>query len=337
MRRRAPPRVFLSYRREDTSGHAGRLYDVLVERYGESNVFMDVDTIDVGDDFAEAITRAVASCDALIALIGRRWLNAVNADGRRRLDDPNDFVRLELEAALERDIPVVPARVQGARQPPAAELPATVAPLALRQGVELDDEGWHDDVDRLIERLGRAFGSGTPGVREQPPWRRTAPRALAAIVALVVAGAGFAFALDRLRDSDASAESAVAREEPELPAVLERRFSVVLPAGNRATIDERVYEIVGSRVEQRNPGEQGLHLTVRLTNKARFDTNFWARSFRLVVDGVARAPTSDLNEIVAAGTTGEGVVAFAVPEAARRLVLLVEDQVRVPLVLRSSG
>jgi hypothetical protein len=192
----APLRIFLSYRREDASGHAGRLYDVLAKRYGSENVFMDIDTIDVGRDFAEVISNAVASCDALIALVGRQWLTATDASGKRRLDDPNDFVRLELEAALQRDVAVVPACVQGAAHPSAEQLPDSLAPLARRQGVELHDIGWHDDVNRLIERLERLV--------EGPPKPRRSRRLLFAAVAVgvVLVLAAVAAVLIATRSSD---------------------------------------------------------------------------------------------------------------------------------------
>jgi hypothetical protein len=98
--------VFISYRREDASGMAGRLYDRLAARFGEDQVFMDVDRIGLGVDFAEVISQAVSTCDVLIAVIGQRWLTAIDEDNKRRLDDPDDFVRLEIEAALARDIRV---------------------------------------------------------------------------------------------------------------------------------------------------------------------------------------------------------------------------------------
>ena len=116
-------RIFLNYRREDTSGHAGRLYDALAGRFGRDNVFMDVDTIGLGSDFATVIEGAVKQCDVLVALIGSRWLDAADADGRRRLDDPDDFVRLELESALTSDLSVVPVTVQGAVFPDPSVLP----------------------------------------------------------------------------------------------------------------------------------------------------------------------------------------------------------------------
>ena len=96
----APGRIFLSYRRQDTSGTTGRLYDRLVDRFGPDQVFMDVDSIEVGLDFAEVIQRAVAACGVLLAVIGPQWLSATDKDGHRRLEDPDDVVRLEIEAAL---------------------------------------------------------------------------------------------------------------------------------------------------------------------------------------------------------------------------------------------
>jgi hypothetical protein len=149
----------VSYRRGD-SGHAGRLYDALSSRFGTDNVFMDVDTIAPGADFAEVIDRAVTSCDVVIALIGRGWLTANDTDGRRRLEDPDDFVRLELESGLAHDIVVIPTCVQGAAVPSAEELPPSLAALAGRQAVELRDIGWHDDVARLIRRLERLAEGG---------------------------------------------------------------------------------------------------------------------------------------------------------------------------------
>jgi hypothetical protein len=143
----------LSYRRDDSSGHAGRLYDQLSARYGAERIFMDIDAVPLGSEFGEAIRRAVASCDVLIVLIGRGWLQATDSDGHRRLDDPDDFVRSEIESALAQDIVVVPACVQGAEIPRPRELPPSLAPLTRRQGIQLSDTSWQDDVGRLIRRL----------------------------------------------------------------------------------------------------------------------------------------------------------------------------------------
>src|SRR4051795_3017745 len=101
-------RIFVSYRREDTSGHAGRLADALASRYGREHVYLDVDTIPLGSTFAQEIARAVTSSDVLIALIGRGWLDASGPGGGRRLDDSDDYVRREIETALAGGIVVVP-------------------------------------------------------------------------------------------------------------------------------------------------------------------------------------------------------------------------------------
>jgi TIR domain len=100
----APGRIFISYRRQETAYPAGWLYERVAAHFGREQVFKDVDSIVLGDDFAEVIANAVGSCNVLLALIGDRWLTITDEDGRRRLDDPDDFVRLEIETALERNI-----------------------------------------------------------------------------------------------------------------------------------------------------------------------------------------------------------------------------------------
>src|SRR4051795_12650596 len=116
-------RVFISYRREETAYPAGWLYARLANQYGGGQVFKDVDSIELGDDFVQVISRAVGSCDVLLAMIGGQWLTITDEHGRRCLDDPDDFVRLEIEAALSRDIRVIPILVDGAIVPRADELP----------------------------------------------------------------------------------------------------------------------------------------------------------------------------------------------------------------------
>ena len=152
--------VFLSYRRGDTARIAGRLYDRVEERFGTAKVFMDVEAIEPGVDFADAIENAVASCDIVLALIGRSWLNGTDRNGRRWLDDPNDFVALEIGSALRRGIPVIPVLFDGAPPPRAGDLPSALAPLALRNAVLIEHETFSADVDRLLrfltEFLGRA-------------------------------------------------------------------------------------------------------------------------------------------------------------------------------------
>ena len=145
--------VFISYRREETAFAAGRLFDGLTEHFGPRQVFKDVDSIRAGDDFVDAISRAVGSCDVLLALIGKTWLTCTGDGGLRRLDDPADFVRLEIEAALTRGVRVIPILVDGARMPGADALPAALSALVRRHAVELSDTRYHDDLARLIEVL----------------------------------------------------------------------------------------------------------------------------------------------------------------------------------------
>ncbi len=147
------PKVFISYRRGDSAGHTGRLYDRLADHFGQDQVFMDVDTIRPGLDFVEVVQQAVADSDGLIAVIGIDWLTASDATGGRRLDQPNDMVKLEIAAALERGILVIPVLVQEARMPVATELPEELKDLATRNALEMSDARFRSDVDRLIQAL----------------------------------------------------------------------------------------------------------------------------------------------------------------------------------------
>jgi hypothetical protein len=134
-------RIFISYRREDSQGEALHLFDDLQNCFGTERVFMDVTGIDPGRDFRRVIDNAISSCDVFIAIIGKKWLNAADESGKRRLDDPNDFVRLEAEAALGRDIAVIPVLVQGAAMPRSEQLPLGLEPLAWRNAFELRHAG----------------------------------------------------------------------------------------------------------------------------------------------------------------------------------------------------
>jgi len=147
------PSIFISYRREDTGGHAGRLCDRLIQRFGKGQIFRDLDTIAAGADFVETIQKAVGECNVLLALIGKQWLTMTDAEGRRRLDDEGDFVRLEIAAALQRKVKVIPVLVQGATMPQARDLPAVLKPLAQRNALSLTDAGWNADVKRLMEAI----------------------------------------------------------------------------------------------------------------------------------------------------------------------------------------
>jgi hypothetical protein len=145
--------VFISYRREATGPYARLFYNLLAERLGKENVFLDVINIKGGDDFVKVIKREAASCSALIELIHKDWLDAKDEEGRRRLDDPEDFVRLEISIALGRNIPVIPVLIDGASMPRRKDLPAALADFSQRNFLEVSYSRLDSDVDELVKAL----------------------------------------------------------------------------------------------------------------------------------------------------------------------------------------
>lgn len=200
--------IFISYRREESAGHAGRIYDRLRERFGRDRVFMDVSAIEPGVDFVEAIDRAVGSCAVLLVIIGRRWLDCTDAAGRRRLDDPKDFIRLEVGTALRRNIRVVPVLVQDAAMPGEGDLPDDLMLLARRNAIEINDTHWDSDLAQLVETLGRilegtgAAPSGGTGTGTAPLVRKNRLAWLiSSITAIVLTLAGLFTGVESLRNS----------------------------------------------------------------------------------------------------------------------------------------
>ena len=167
----ASGRIFISYRREEAAYPAAWLYGRLADRFGGDQVFKDVDSIQLGDDFVEVIASAVGSCDVLLALIGDEWLAIIDEEGRRRIDNSDDFVRLEIEAAFTRKVRVIPILIGGARLPRADELPASLAKLARRQPLELSPSRFDFDTSRLLKVLDRTLaevlGVGRESVRSE--------------------------------------------------------------------------------------------------------------------------------------------------------------------------
>jgi hypothetical protein len=158
-------KVFICYRRDETAAHAGRLYDAMVNRFGEGNVFMDVE-LAPGVDFVERITEVVSGCLALIVVMGPNWATAEGENGSRRLDDPADFVRLEVETGLGRgDVMPIPVLVSGARMPRKELLPEPLRPLTRRNALELSEARWGYDVGRLFGALDELL----PSDRARPP------------------------------------------------------------------------------------------------------------------------------------------------------------------------
>lgn len=150
--------IFISYRREDEPFFAGRLYDRLAVEFGRENIFIDVDTIALGLDFTEVISRALSQCRVLIAVIGRGWLDVADAEGVARLGKPGDFVRMEIEAAIAGDIRVIPVLVDGAEMPLPAELPEGLRPLVNRHSITISYVKFGADCAELVRRLSQLMG-----------------------------------------------------------------------------------------------------------------------------------------------------------------------------------
>lgn len=165
-----PSGIFISYRRQDAQMAAGRLADCVKEAFGSASIFRDVETIDPGVDFVEALDRALKECVAMLVVIGPQWLGITDKHGRRRLDDPNDWTRIEVATALKRNIRVVPVVLDGTAMPDDTELPDDLKALSRRQALDLSDKRWRADVERLVDTLARI-----PGLTRVPPEPAPAP------------------------------------------------------------------------------------------------------------------------------------------------------------------
>jgi TIR domain len=165
--------IFISYRRDDAEGEAGRLFDDLTREFGSNSVFMDVAGIRPGVDFVKAIEENVADCGVLLAIIGPAWETIASAAGQRRLDDPNDFVVLEIASALKREVPVIPVLVHGAKMPSQDQLPESLKSFSHRNSVELSHARWPSDVQLLIVALNSYVAPSK--ATEQVPVHATVP------------------------------------------------------------------------------------------------------------------------------------------------------------------
>jgi hypothetical protein len=181
-------KIFISYRRDDTSGEAGHLSADLGKRFGRENVFIDIDTIAPGVDFETRISQALSACRVMFVLIGNHWLNATLADGTRRLDDERDYVRKEIATGLRRpDVQVVPVLVEGTVMPSADQLPKDIVELAKRNAVELSNKRWRYDLSQLCA-IAERYDKWFPRLLRRPRlWLSAASViALAGIAAFVV-------------------------------------------------------------------------------------------------------------------------------------------------------
>jgi hypothetical protein len=149
--------IFISYRREDSSGYAGRLHDRLVSRFGSERMFRDIDNIEPGVDFVEVINRVLAQCGVMLVVVGPRWLTCADSAGRRRIDNASDYHRMEIEAGLKRMIRVIPVLVDGADMPAESDLPDSMKAFARRNAIEITDKRFGFDTGKLPEAIDHAL------------------------------------------------------------------------------------------------------------------------------------------------------------------------------------
>ena len=225
------PGIFINYRRDDTPGVAGRLYDHLARSFSRGRLFIDVDAIKPGLDFVKQLDAQVSQCDVLLAVIGPHWVNAADDKGRRRLDGDHDYVRIEIASALKRDIPVIPVLVDGASVPAEAELPEDLKPLARRHALELRHTRFAADADAVVSALNAAMP------RQKKPW--FLPLVAGAAACVVIAGAVWWFAPFRSETPTPAAQSTVppSQKTVETPAASAQRSPLTplsrMPRRNR--------------------------------------------------------------------------------------------------------
>jgi hypothetical protein len=264
------PSIFLSYRRDDSAGYAGRLRSSLENRLGAGSVFRDVDVIEPGQDFVDTIEARVRACRVFLALIGQEWIDARNAAGERRLDDEEDYLRREVAVALARpDLRVIPVLVEGAAVPGTTQLPPDLWALSRRHAVSLRDETWESDVDRLTEAVRKVVGQAKA---EEAVGRGRPRRVHPALWTLVGAAAVIvAIALPRLMpggDVPSSSNVDGASSSSTGASVGDRGTRVALPAEGVTIAIPRISEIeMGEQIYSLVAGSlapRGDSMTLRL-------------------------------------------------------------------------
>ena len=260
-------KIFINYRRDDSIGMAGRLHDRLAQTFGRDKLFMDVDHIPAGADFVAHLNNQVAECDVVLAIIGPNWLRAKDKAGQRRLHQPDDFVAIEIAAALARDTLVIPVLVDAARMPKESDLPDTLKPLARRQAVEVRHAHFGHDSEALIARMRKALGQEAAG-----PGRWSVPlvAVVAATLLLLVGWGGYAFIqkregveLQRVIALKAEAEAKRKADEGErqrlaaLRAEQERQARAAAEADAKRKADEARQQQAAVSAEQERRAKTG--------------------------------------------------------------------------------
>jgi hypothetical protein len=352
-------RIFISYRRDDSAGWTGRLVGYLKDKFGADSIFSDIDTIEPGADFTDAITRAVGACDVLLAVIGPRWLIDTDTNKQRRLDDPADWVRTEITAALNRKIRVIPVLVGKAGMPAERELPPEIKALAERQAHELSDKRWEYDCQRLATMLEKAVRIPARGSEGGSTRKKLLIGGLALTV-IILMGIAMTFWNNLPRSSPSTPDDTLSPpqarndlvsrppigEPLQQPTPKQKTGSAVAqyPINLRANQEVRLaqtnstYKILSVELDRSNSSTLLLRFNIRLTNNSGGTTLFWNDSFRLLVEGVPRAPISSLSTTVAAHSAKDGTVEFTTPDTVSRVVLQFrygDESAEIPIDLTS--
>jgi hypothetical protein len=333
--------VFISYRREDSAGFAGRLCESLERRLGDGEVFRDADALEPGQDFVDAIAARLTQCKACIVLIGREWLDATDGSGRRRLEQDNDYVRLEIAGALARtEVLVIPVLVEGVRMPSSEELPESIRPLSRRQAVSLRDETWDADVDRLVA----AVRSATRQRPVQHAPRDRVDRRTVGWVALVIAVILIAILAARFFQQSAnrlgaSVEPVSAGADPGGGSVAGSAHAIAIPRLSEFASGDQILSILTAAVAPHG-ATKALRLRVRFSNEGRYPANFGDSFFRLAFAGQVLSPDSGVNDVVNGHSLQQGIISFELPADVRTAdvrVLLPEGASDLRLDLKSIG
>jgi hypothetical protein len=343
--------IFISYRREDSAGYAGRLHESLERRLGKGEVFRDADALEPGEDFVDAIAARLRHCRACLVVIGREWVHVGDTSGRRRLERENDYVRLEIAAALARpDVLVIPVLVESMAMPVAEELPEAIRALSRRHAASLRDETWDADVDRLVRTVRKSIGegggfrdflstSGPPTSRLPLPAGWSLKWAVLAVTLLAVILVARTFrGADDDTETLTTTTAVVTRDGPG-EAVEAPAYAIATPRLAEIAHGDLIYTLLSGGVTPHG-SDSTVRLRFRFSNEGGYPANFWDSSFRLAVRGQVLAPTSGLNEVVADHSLQQGVVSFEVPADATEAVLRVlgaDETAELPLNLTSTG
>ena len=337
--------IFITYRRDDAAGYAGRLHESLERRLGGSQLFRDVDTLQPGQDFVQAIEARLGACQVMVVIIGREWLDARNAAGTRRLDDPFDFVRLEIAAGLARpDVLVVPVLVEGASMPAAVQLPENMQALARRHAVSVRDETWDADVDRLAAVVEKV---APPPASLESVARRLNPKTIAAVAGAIALLIALALWMPSRGRSGEPSPPAVSTSTSTSPATAPATggspagapYTIDIPRIAEAAFGDLIYALVSGNVTFRETGNE-LRVRIRVSNFGGRSINFWDDSFRLAAGGQTLAPVSGLNEVVGGNSLQYGLVAFRIPRQTRNATLQIlsgRNIASIPIDLTPTG